>query len=176
MDRVFTNRSNITKEQAEKIMADHKQKQQKRIEQAEKTAKCPVCGARRERERVMSRFENDIVDFLRRERLIKRDSCILCIQKHIGRAREYYKEMLTAQGSGNVDGNAAVNVKLNHLSVLGHLGCAIEECDEFVDLQDALIIEERTYRYEGVEPDWHLLAELIIEYELIIAAAGAKKE
>jgi hypothetical protein len=87
---------------------------------------------------------------------------------------EYYKEMLTANGSGTAEGTAAVNVKLNHLSVLGHLGCAIEESDEFADLQAAIIKEERNYRYEGVEPDWIYLAALIVEYEQVIAAGGGK--
>lgn len=173
METVFTNKSNITPEQAEQIIAEHEKKRKERAEQAAKTAKCPVCGARREREHRMSRFDNDILDFIRQNRLVKRDSCILCVQKHIGRAMEYYQEMLTAHNSGTDDGTAAVDVKLNHLSVLGHLGCAIEESDQFEDLQTAITEQERQYRYEGTEPDWRYLAALIIEYEQVIAAAGA---
>lgn len=174
MEKTFKNKSNVTPEQAEQIIAEHDRKVKERAEQAEKTANCPVCGAKRERERTMARFESDILDYLHRNRLVKRDSCILCVQKHIGRAMEYYKEMLTANGSGTAEGTAAVNVKLNHLSVLGHLGCAIEESDEFADLQAAIIKEERKYRYEGVEPDWIYLAALIVEYEQVIAAGGGK--
>lgn len=167
--------SNITPEQAEKILAEHEAKRKERAEQAEKTAKCPVCGARREREQRMSRFEHDILDFIRQNRLVKRDSCILCVQKHVGKAMEYYKEMITAKDSGKADGTAAVNIKLNHLAIIGELGCAIDEADEFSDLQTAIQDQERAYRYEGVEPDWEYLAALIVEYEQVIAAAGANK-
>lgn len=169
-------KSNITAEEAEKILKRHELESKKRQLEAERTAKCPVCGARRERERTMSRFESDIVEYLRQQRVFKRDSCILCVQKHVGRAMEYYKEMLTAQGSGAADGTAAVNVKLNHLAVLGQLGCAFEEADDFSDLQTALLEQERKYRYEGIEPDWQYLAALIVEYEQVIEAAGALKQ
>jgi hypothetical protein len=89
---------------------------------------------------------------------------------------EYYKEMLTAKNSGTATGEAAVSVMLNHLSVLGHLGCAIEESDDYRELQDALIEQERKYRYEGIEPDWRYIAALIVEYEQVIEAAGALKQ
>lgn len=162
--------SNVTPEQAERILAEHEQKRKERAEQAEKTAKCPVCGARREREQRMSRFEHDILDFIRQNRLVKRDSCILCVQKHVGKAMEYYKEMLTAKDSGTSDGTAAVNVKLNHLAIIGELGCAIDESDEYADLQAAILKQERQYRYEGIEPDWNYLAALIVEQEQVILA------
>lgn len=159
--------SNITQEEAEKILAEHEQKMKERAAQAEKERKCPVCGARRERERTMQRFEQDILEYIRSNRLIKRDSCILCVQKHVGRAMEYYAEMLTAKNSGKIDGTAEVNIMLNHLAILGHLGCAIEESDDYRELQDALIEQERKYRYEGIEPDWKYLAALIVRQELI---------
>lgn len=126
---------------------------------------CPICGARREREQRMSRFEHDIVHFLRTNRIVKRDSCIICVQKHIGKAMQYYNEMITAKGSGLADGTAAVNVKLNHLAIVGELGCAIDESDEYTELQNVIIEQERLYRYEGIEPDWKHLAALIIEQE-----------
>lgn len=175
MNEYMSNRSNITKEQAEKIMADHKQKQQERAEQAEKTAKCSVCGARRERERVMSRFEADIVTHLRNQRFIRLDSCITCVQKHVGTAMQYYAEMLKAIDSGKPDGTARIDIKRNHLKVIGELNCAIDESAEYTDLQTALISAERAYRYEGIEPEWDTIAALIIEYEDAIAASGANK-
>lgn len=165
----------ITAEEAEKILAEHEQKIKERAAQAEKERKCPVCGARRDREQRMSRFESDILNYIRQNRLVKRDSCLLCVQKHVGRAMEYYKEMLTAKGSGTATGEATVNVMLNHLSILGHLGCAIEESDDYAEVQDALIEQERKYRYEGIEPDWRYIAALIVEYEQVIVAAGASK-
>lgn len=165
----------ITKEEARLILEEHEKKNKERAEQAEKERKCPVCGARREREQRMSRFESDILDYLRNNRLIKRDSCILCVQKHIGTAMRYYAEMMTAKDSGKVDGEAAVNIKLNHLAIIGELGCARDEAEEYTDLYNAIKEQERNYRYEGIEPDWRLLAAMIIEYEQVIAAAGAIK-
>lgn len=167
--------SNITQEQAEKIIAEHEQKVKERQLQAEKTASCPVCGARRARERVMSRFEQDILSFLRDNRLVAMDSCILCVQKHVGTAMQLYKELLRATASGTTDGKAAVNVKLNHLAIIGELQCAIKESTEYTDLNTALIAQERQYRYEGIEPDWSYIAALIVEYEGVIEASGANK-
>ena len=168
-------KANITQEQAEKIIAEHEQKRKERAEQAEKTTKCPVCGARREREQRMSRFEHDILSFLRDNRLVTMDSCILCVQKHVGTAMQLYKEMLRATGSGTTEGKAAVNVKLNHLAIIGELQCAIKESTEYTDLNTALIEQERQYRYEGIEPDWNYVAALIVEYEQVIEASGANK-
>lgn len=167
--------SNITQEEAEKILAEHEQKMKERAAQAEKERKCPVCGARREREQRMSRFESDILDYLRDNRITKRDSCIICVQKHIGTAMRYYAEMMSAKDSGKVDGEAAVNIKLNHLAIIGELGCARDEAEEYTDLYNAIKEQERNYRYEGVEPDWRYLAALIVEIEQVIAAAGAIK-
>ena len=137
--------------------------------------KCPVCEATHRRAHRLSNFEYSIIDELRRARLIKRDSCILCVQKHVGRAMTYHKELLTAIGSCKSDGTSSVNIKLNHLSIIGHLGCAIEESDNFEDLQNLLIEQERNYRYYGEEPDWGSISALIIEYEQAIEAAGAVK-
>lgn len=162
--------SNITKEQAEKILAEHEQKSKERAIQAEKTAKCPVCGARREREQRMSRFESDIIDFLRSQRFVKLDSCIICVQKHVGTAMQYHAELLKAKNSGKGDGTAAINVKRNHLKIIGELNCAIDESAEYTDLHTALIAQERQYRYEGIEPNWDALAGLIVEYEQVIDA------
>lgn len=142
-----------------------KEELKERLIRREKQAVCPTCGAQRHRERVMSGFESDLVDWLRLNRIVRRESCLLCVQKHVGRAMEYYNEMITSKNSGNVDGVGAINVKLNHLALLGHLGCAIEECDDFPDLQDLIVAQERQYRYEGVEPDWKCIAELIIKAE-----------
>lgn len=165
----------ITTEQAEKIIAEHEQKRKERAKQAEKTAKCPICGARRERERTMSRFETDIIAYLRSNRIIRFDSCIICVQKHVGTAMQYYVEMLKAKDSGKADGSAKVDIKRNHLQVIGELNCAIDESAEYTDLHNALIAEERKYRYEGIEPDWDYIIALIVEYEELIAVSGANK-
>lgn len=157
--------NNITPEQAKQIIAEHEQKAQERKIQAEKTAKCPVCSAKREREQTMSRFEQNILLFLQNNRIVNMDSCIICVQKHVGAAMALHKEMLTADGSGTLNGDATVNIKLNHLAIIGELQCAIKESVEYTDLHTALIKQERQYRYEGIEPDWNYIAALIVEYE-----------
>ena len=139
--------SNITKEELEA-----KLKQQKR--EREESEKCPACGARRFRENSMRRFEDEIGRFLRENRFVKMDSCILCVEKHVARAMVYHEELMTAKDSGTSDGTASVSVMKNHLKILGHLGCAIEESEDFTKLNELLIQTERNYRYEGLGPDW----------------------
>ena len=148
----------IPKNEAEKIIFSREQA-------IAQTGKCPICGAQHQRANIMSKFESELLQMLRRNRIVKRDSCLLCVQKHIGRARVYYQELLSANNSGHPDGTAAVNIKLNHLAILGHLGCAIEECDNYTELQDEIIKFERQYRYEGLEPDWELIASMIVKIE-----------
>ena len=167
--------SNITKEQADKILEEYERNRFDREAQAKKTANCPVCGARRERERTMSKFENEIIDYLKRNRFVRFDSCIVCVQKHVGCAIQYYAEMLKASNSGMSDSTAKIDIKRNHLKVIGELGCAIDESTEYTELHTALIAEERKYRYEGIEPDWEYIIALIVKYEDIIEAAGANK-
>ena len=126
---------------------------------------CKTCNSARGARDRFDMLNYELMYYLKNNRVIRRDSCILCVQKHIGRAMEYYTEMLTAIGSGKPSGEAAIDVKLTHLSILGHLGCAIEEADEYTDLQEYLIAQERNYRYDGVEPNWKEIAALIIRYE-----------
>lgn len=144
--------SNITKEELEA-----KLKQQRAEREA--AEKCPTCGARRNRESMMRRFEDEIGRFLRENRFVKMDSCILCVQKHVSRAMIYYEELMTAQGSGTADGTASVSVMKNHLKILGHLGCAIEESEDYPELNAMLIETERNYRYEGLGPDWGKISD-----------------
>ena len=165
----------MTDAQVTEMREERTRRLSEREEQAKRTANCPVCGARRERERIMSRFEADIVNHLRSQRFIRLDSCIICVQKHIGTAMQYYAELLKAMDSGKADGTARVDVKRNHLKIIGELNCAIDESAEYTDLQTALISAERAYRYEGIEPDWGAITALIIEYEDVIAASGANK-
>lgn len=146
--------SNITKEDLEA-----KLKQQKREREA--SEKCPACGARRFRENSMRRFEDEIGRFLRENRFVKMDSCILCVEKHVARAMVYHEELMTAKDSGTSDGTASVSVMKNHLKILGHLGCAIEESEDFTELNELLIQTERNYRYEGLGPDWEKIMQEI---------------
>lgn len=59
-------------EHLEKMNLDIK----KAINDAEKQKSCPVCGALRDRERFMRRYEDELSMFLRRNNEVKRDSCI----------------------------------------------------------------------------------------------------
>ena len=146
--------SNITKEE---LAAKLKQQKSER----EASEKCPACGARRFRENSMRRFEDEIGRFLRENRFVKMDSCILCVEKHVARAMVYHEELMTAKDSGASDGTASVSVMKNHLKILGHLGCAIEESEDFTELNELLIQTERNYRYEGLGPDWEKIITAI---------------
>ena len=115
---------------------------------------------------MMRLFEDEIGRFLRENRFVKMDSCILCVQKHVSRAMIYYEELMTAQGSGTADGTASVSVMKNHLKILGHLGCAIEESEDYPELNAMLIETERNYRYEGLGPDWGKIMEKLRDSEI----------
>ncbi len=127
----------------------------------EATAKCLICGARRERESMMNRFEDEISRWLRETNASASDSCILCVEKHVGKALVLWDEMITAQGSGNKDGKASVHVYRNHVKIIGHLGNAVDESIEFTELHELLKSSERSYRYEGITPDWDKIIELM---------------
>lgn len=135
-------------------------------EAAEKQAKCPTCGAIRERLGRMERFEDEIVRWLRETNAAASDSCILCVEKHVSRALVLWEELLSATGSGAKDGRAAVNVYRNHIKIIGHLGNAYDESADFPELHELLKGAERNYRYEGIAPDWPAL----------LAAMGKIKE
>ena len=122
---------------------------------------CISCRYRERAEREMMRFGMEILMYLKDHRIVKLDSCILCVKKHVSRAMIYYEELLTAENSGKADGSAAVNVPMNHLKILGHLGCAIEESEDFTELHTLLLKTERDYRYNGISPDWKAIAEQI---------------
>ena len=121
----------------------------------EKQRKCPHCGKERDQFSMMRRFEQDIIMYLRQSRLVKRDSCIQCVEKHLGKAMVLHKELLTATETNNV------NVALNHLEVVGNLQAATDEAEQWPALHDAIDAAERDYRYRGVGPDWQKLAELL---------------
>ena len=135
-----------------------------KLEEQKRQKKCPTCGSRIDREMRMHRFHADIVDFLRENRVVKYDSCILCVKKHIGYAMALYDEMLKSKGSGTADGIAKVNVILDELKLIGNLQAAIDESEDFTELNEQIKTDERAYRYEGIEPNWSKIAELIVKY------------
>ena len=126
---------------------------------------CPVCQSHWRNERQMQRFHSEIVDFLNRNRIVKLDSCTICIKKHVGRALAYYEELLTAAKSGTNSGEAKVNIPLVQLKIIGNLGCAVDESEDFPELFELLLQAERDYRYEGISPDWEMLARKIWEFD-----------
>lgn len=126
-------------------------------EAAEKQAKCPTCGAIRERLGRMERFEDEIVRWLRETNAAASDSCILCVEKHVSRALVLWEELLSATGSGTKEGEASVNVYRNHIKIIGHLGNAYDESADFVELHEMLKEAERNYRYEGIVPNWEVI-------------------
>ena len=154
----------MTDKQFEQMMAERRQKQK---DENEKKEKCSSCGARIDRERQMGRFNEDILRFIKNNRIAKLDSCIFCVKKHVGRAMIYADELLSAENSGTSNGTAAVNVPMNILKIIGHLGCAIEESEEFADIHAALIKAERQFRYEGITPDWQQICDLIDQVPVV---------
>ena len=135
-----------------------------KLEERKRQENCPTCGARRNDEMTMHRFHMDIVDFLRERRVVKYDSCILCVKKHIGYAMTLHDEMMKSKGSGNADGTAKVNVLLDELKLIGNLQAAMDESEDCPELHEQIKVDERAYRYEGIEPNWAKIAELIVKY------------
>lgn len=131
---------------------------------------CPTCSGhgkinhanfeRREHSSMRNIFDNQIAQYMRENNIFKRRSCLICVEKHVGEAREYYKEMLKFQNSGKDDLEARISWEENHIAIIGSLGLAIEESQTTPDLQLKLIASRRTYQYEHVEPNWR---EIIIE-------------
>lgn len=132
---------------------------------AKKQPTCPVCAARRRAEEAVSKLNDQLYNIIKFNSIPSMKSCILCVQKHIGRASVYYDELLSAKGSGTTDGTASIDVKTNHLKILGHLGCAIEESMDYPSLNALLVEQERQYRYNGYAPDWDAITKEIIKAE-----------
>lgn len=129
-----------------------------------KTTECKRCSEKYERTRPMSDYHRNFVEWLLDNRIVGYDSCIICVEKHIGTAMQAYKELIDAIGSGT-NGKATVTIELNHLTICGELELASKESYDFKDLHTALLDARRRYQYDGIEPDWHRLAELILQYK-----------
>lgn len=132
-----------------------------------KSNKCPVCGALRERERFMQRYEDELSMFLRRNNEVKRDSCIYCVEKHVGKAMVLLDELLSNRPlhaeHGTAEYDARIKTELNHLGIIGNLQAATDEAEEWPVLYDTLLASEREYRYYGTIPDWEKISSLISE-------------
>lgn len=109
----------------------------------------------------MQRYESELVELIRSGRLVKRDSCLACVRKHIGKAKVLVGELAAAGGDQSV-ADARIKVELNHLEIIGNLQAAADEAEAWPALYDAIRDAERRYRYDGIEPDWTQLAGLIL--------------
>jgi len=147
-----TGLSNVTEEE----MAAHTAK-------LDEQRNCPTCGAERDQAMRMFSFEKNIIQHIRERRLVKHDSCIQCVEKHVGKALVLYRELLTATETNNV------NVELNHLEIIGNLQTATDEAEEWPALHDAIDAAERCYRYKGISPGWEELAKQIRVAKLTIS-------
>lgn len=129
------------------------------------SGKCPVCGALRDRERFMHRYEDELSEFLRRNNEVKRDSCIYCVEKHVGKAMVLLDELLSNRlfhaEHGTAEYDARIKTELNHLGIIGNLQAATDEAEEWPELHDTLLAAEREYRYHGIVPDWEKISGLI---------------
>ena len=128
---------------------------QQHVAMLEKQHACASCGADRNKIVKMFGFEQTLVRHIRQNRLVKRDSCIQCVEKHIGKALVLYEELLAATETNNV------NVELNHLEIIGNLQAATDEAEQWTELHNRIDTAEREYRYKGNGPDWVSLAEAI---------------
>lgn len=135
----------------------------KGLTQKKKEEKCPVCGGSRKREDFMRQMENSLSRFIRENDLGKRESCLFCVKKHVGKAFVLYKELLSAEPSR--EGEGKVNGLLNHLEIIGNLQAAADEATQYRELYSLLLESERSYRYEGIAPDWEKIALLTARNE-----------
>ena len=57
---------------------------EKTREELTRHQKCPTCGATRARYEIMNHFEDELVQFIRENRLVKRASGVMyCVPKHL---------------------------------------------------------------------------------------------
>ena len=130
--------------------------------------RCSSCGHSQEASNFMRRANSEILNYL-----WMRDSsgsspldpktCLMCIEKHIGDAMTLYKELITATESFSSSSEGRVQIYRNHLEIIGNLCEAYKESTDFIELHDLILVSERNYRYEGIEPDWNRIMELMLK-------------
>ncbi len=107
----------------------------------------------------MSQFEQIAL-----RRAHHRNSCLLCVKKHVSAAKAYYREMLKAKDSGTGD-EAVIVMETNFMDIIGELLLAIEEASAYGPLMVLLISSERKLRYMLQEPDWEAIIKEILKAE-----------
>lgn len=135
-------------------------------------ANCPTCAGRgtinntefEKRDPFMRhRFEDEIMRYIRSNPTFSRESCLLCVQKHISSAMQYSSELRTAANSGTVDGKAKVDMFKTFLSICGELNLAAEESEQWEDLHAMLKALERSLRYEHILPNFDVVIQEILK-------------
>lgn len=140
--------------------------------------KCPICGGIDARQRLMRGFNRDFEEFLLRNREVTRDSCIYCVEKHVGKSMVLLDELLSSRPIHSEHGaefDARIKTELNHLGIIGNLQAATDEAEQWQELHDALLEAERLYRYIGEIPDWKKLTELILNVKESVEKSQAEK-
>ena len=144
--------SNTNMEEAKKIL----------LQQA-KEKKCPVCGGERKRLDFMERMEESLARFIRENNLAKRESCLFCVKKHVGKALVLFRELESFDPEKT--GKGKIKAFLNHLEIIGNLQAAADEAAQYPELYTLLLESERSYRYEGLAPDWENIVEMTARNE-----------
>jgi hypothetical protein len=130
--------------------ANFEEKRFQLLADREKSRRCPTCGAQRTRESLFYNAEQGLMQMLREQQLIGRESCIECVEKHVGQAMVKIAEISSGYPT-------------YHLLAVGHLQEAWEESTEYTELHDYLLEARRDYQREGKIPDWTRIAEMITE-------------
>lgn len=133
---------------------------------------CPTCSGRGKLNRadfenrdhfMRRRFEDELMNYIRTNPNFVRESCFYCVEKHIGSAMQYQRELQTALNSGTKDGQAEISIYKNYLSVVGELNLAAEEAEAWEELHTMLKASERALRYDHLFPNWNVLITKMLE-------------
>lgn len=107
---------------------------------------------------MFDRIEDTLVEYIRRNNTVQRDSCIECVKKHVGYAKRLIEESKTLTSSDKG------SILMNHLDTIGELRAATDEASAYTELHDLLLSSERAYRYYGATPDWDAIVNLMLQY------------
>lgn len=140
---------------------EREQRRQQERDTNEKREKCPTCSQTRLDAQNTMELDREVTNWIRNSNSTQLDSCILCVEKHVGRAMVAYDELCSSDNSGTTTGNATINPYKSRILVIGHLGHAIEESYEYTALHSLLQSDERAFRYSCKVPQWAKIVKLI---------------
>lgn len=112
---------------------------------------CKTCEMNRYRYGRYEKYDflvNDLLRELKEKKIIQRDSCIECVEKHVGQAMVLISEIPSGY-------------PIHFLYAIGHLQEAYNESLEYPELSAYLLESRRNYQREGTIPDWEKINELI---------------